>query len=251
MDLGLEGKKALVTGATRGIGRAIAETFLAEGASVAICSRNAHDVGVAVSEMGASGLVVGSALDVADHDALERWVAAAAESLGGIDIYVHTTSAKAGSEPGDWAAGVDIDLLALVRGVRAAEPHLKRGGGVVIAIGTVAAVEHFLVGSNSYSALKSAAMNWILGQAQVLGAEGVRCNVVSPGPILVPDGSWDRVRTEAPLLFAGAEQRHPAGRLGCAQDIANAVAFMASDAARHVNGVNLTVDGGFLKRVDF
>lgn len=251
MDLGLTGKKALVTGATKGIGRAVAETLLAEGASVAICARTADDVDAAVSQMSSAGTVVGSAVDAADSDAVAAWVASSAEALGGADIYVHNTSAKPQRKPADWINNFNIDLMALVVGLGAATEALADGGGSVISIGTTATAEHFATGSGSYSAFKAAVTNWTLGQAQVLGAQGIRCNVVSPGPIFIAGGDWDMIKQHMADFYAATQQAHPQGELGTAQDVASAVAFLAGDAARHVNGVNLTVDGGFLKRVDY
>ncbi len=251
MDLGLSGKKAVITGATKGIGRSIAETLLAEGASVAICARDAAGVEAAVEEMSALGNVVGAPVDAADGDAVEAWVASAAEQLGGIDIYVHNTSGKPARKIENWINNFNIDLMAMVRGVGAASEALSEGGGAVISIGTTATAEHFASGSNSYSAFKSAVTNWTLGQAQVLGAKGVRCNVVSPGPIFVEGGDWNMIKDNMTEFYEATEKVHPQGHLGTVQDVANVVAFLASDAARHVNGVNVTVDGGFLKRIDF
>jgi len=251
MDLGLAGKKALVTGATKGIGRGVAETLLKEGASVAICARDADGVAQAVEEMSSLGTVVGEAVDAADSDALAAWVASSAEQLGGVDIYVHNTSGKPARSLDGWLNNFNIDLMALVVGVGAATDALADGGGSVISIGTTATAEHFASGSNSYSAFKSAVTNWTLGQAQVLGAKGVRCNVVSPGPIFVEGGDWNMIKDNMADFYAATEKVHPQGQLGTVQDVANVVAFLASDAAGHVNGVNVTVDGGFLKRVDF
>ena len=257
MDLGLSGKRALVTGATRGIGRAVAEALLREGASVAVCARTADGVEAAkaelaeLSERAGGGAVVGSAVDAGHLGSLVAWVESSAEQLGGIDVYVHNTSAKPQRSLDDWIRNFEVDLRALVGGVGAAGERLADGGGSVICIGTTAAAEHFGSGSGSYSALKAAAVNWTLGQAQVLGAKGVRCNVVSPGPIMVPGGDWDRIKGAMPDFFEATRKTHPGGELGTPEDVANAVAFLASDAARHVNGVNLTVDGGFLKRVDY
>ncbi len=251
MDLGLNGKKALVTGATKGLGRAIAETLLAEGASVAICARTAEGVDAAVAEMSSLGTVVGSAVDAADGEALAAWVNSASEQLGGIDIYVHNTSGKPARSPEGWLNNFNTDLMSLVLGVGAAAGALADGGGSVISIGTTATAEHFASGSGSYSAFKSAVTNWTLGQAQVLGAKGVRCNVVSPGPIFVEGGDWNMIKDNMADFYAATAKTHPGGELGTPQDVADVVAFLASDRAKHVNGVNITVDGGFLKRVDF
>ena len=251
MDLGLSGKKALITGATKGIGRAIAETLLAEGASVSICARSAEGVDAAVKELSAKGTVIGQVVDAADGPALREWVATSAAQLGGIDIYVHNTSGKPARKLEGWMKNFEIDLLALVHGAEAATDALADGGGSLISIGTTATAEHFAMGSNSYSAFKSAVINWTLGQAQTLGAKGIRCNVVSPGPIFIEGGDWDFIKQGMAPFFESTEKVHPGGKLGTAQDVADAVAFLASDRARHINGVNLTVDGGFLKRVDF
>ncbi|MGB8859398.1 MAG: SDR family oxidoreductase [Ilumatobacteraceae bacterium] len=251
MDLGLSGKKALITGATKGIGRAIAETLLAEGASVAICARNAEGLQKAVADMSALGTVVGQVVDAADGQALAAWVASSAEQLGGIDIYVHNTSGKPAKSTEGWLNNFNIDMMALIHGVGAATEALADGGGSVISIGTTATAEHFASGSNSYSAFKSAVTNWTLGQAQVLGAKGIRCNVVSPGPIFVEGGDWNKIKDHMAAFYEATEKLHPQGALGTVQDVANVVAFLASDAAKHVNGVNVTVDGGFLKRIDF
>jgi 3-oxoacyl-[acyl-carrier protein] reductase len=252
MDLGLTGKKALVTGATKGLGRAIAETLVAEGASVAICARTADDVDAAVAALSAGGAqVVGAAVDAGDVDAVRAWVASSAEQLGGIDIYVHNTSGKPARKLDAWINNFNIDLMSLVNGVDAASEALADGGGSVVSIGTTAVTEHFASGSGSYSAFKAAVTNWTLGQAQVLGAKGIRCNVVSPGPIFIEGGDWDMIKTHMADFYAATEKTHPGGHLGTAQDVADAVTFLVSDRAKHINGVNLTVDGGFLKRVDF
>jgi NAD(P)-dependent dehydrogenase (short-subunit alcohol dehydrogenase family) len=251
MELGLAGKKVLVTGATKGIGRAIAETFLAEGASVAICARDADGVAAAVSDLSSKGKVFGAAVDAGDIDSLRGWIDGAAEALGGIDVYVHNTSAKPQKQLDAWINNFNIDLKALVGAVEAAKERLADGGGSLISIGTTATAEHFASGAGSYSAFKAAVTNWTLGQAQVLGKMGIRCNVVQPGPIFVDGGDWDMIKGRMPEFYQQTQATHPMGDLGTVSDVANAVAFLASDAAKHINGVNLTVDGGFTKRVNY
>jgi len=252
MDLGLAGRRALVTGATKGIGRAIADVLIEEGATVSVCARTPDEVEATVAALSANGKAVGQAVDAADGDAVRSWVTWSIEQLGGAVIYIHTTSAKPARALAGWDANFAVDLMALVHGVDVAGDELAAStNGNVVAIGTTAVAEHFATGSNSYSALKAAVTNWTLGQAQVFGARGVRCNVVSPGPIFEESGDWGRIKQAMPAFFETAERGHPAGALGSPRDVADAVAFLVSDRATHINGVNLTVDGGFLKRVDF
>ena len=164
---------------------------------------------------------------------------------------MHNTSGKPQKKPEDWISNHNIDLMALVHGVGAAKDALADGGGALLSIGTTATAEHFASGSGSYSAFKAAVTNWTLGQAQVLGAQGVRCNVISPGPIFVEGGDWDMIKEHMPDFYAASEATHPGGALGTTQDVANAAAFLCSPMAKHINGVNLVVDGGFLKRINY
>jgi 3-oxoacyl-[acyl-carrier protein] reductase len=251
MDLGLKGKRALVTGATKGIGRCIAETLLREGASVAICSRTEADVTAAVAELSKLGTVVGGVANAGDSEQLRAWITSSAEQLGGIDIYIHNTSGKGAKSLEAWKNNFDIDLMSLIHAMDVAAPLMSDGGGSLISISTTAISEHFASGSGSYTAFKAAMTNWTLGQAQVLGAKGIRCNVVQPGPIFVEGGDWDKIQDAKPEFFAASQAAHPGGKMGVPQDVANAVAFLAGDAGKHINGVNLTIDGGFLKRVNY
>jgi len=220
--------------------------------SVAICARDADGVSTAVSELSGRGTVWGRAADAGDEASMRSFIAEAIAALGGLDIYVHNTSGKPARSLEAWRNNFEIDLMALVIGAEAAAEALSAdGGGALISLGTSAVGEHFASGANSYSAFKAAVTNWTLGQAQVLGARGIRCNVVSPGPIWVDGGDWNRVKDGRPEMFAATEKTHPMGHIGDVTDVANAVVFLASPAAKHINGANLTVDGGFMKRVDF
>lgn len=253
MDLGLAGKKALVTGGSRGIGRAIASRLLEEGASVAISARGQDGVDAAVAELGAKGTIVGAALDVADGDALTGWVGDMADALGGIDIIVSNASGGGqGTSAKDFQSVLDVDVLGLVRLVDAAMPKLVESGEAsVIAISTTAALENFGPGTSAYNAMKAAVINYIGGLAQNLAAKGIRANAISPGPIMIEGGSWDFIKENMAPFYEATVKVQPQGRLGSAEEVANVAAFLASPAAAWVNGENIVVDGGFTKRVAY
>ncbi|MBM3670920.1 MAG: SDR family oxidoreductase [Actinobacteria bacterium] len=248
MDLGLAGRKVAVTGGSRGIGRAITERLLDEGAAVAICARNTAGVAEAVEALGAKGTVVGDQVDCADAEALAGWVDAAAGGLGGLDAFIHCASPG----PAAWEANFAVDLMALVRGVEAALPHLEQSdAGAIVDISTTAAIEAFGPGPNGYSTLKAAAVNYIGGLAQQIAAKGVRANAVSPGPIMIEGGSWDFIREHMGAFYEQTLAQIPFGRMGTAEEVANVVAFLVSPAASWITGQNVVVDGGFTKRIAF
>ncbi|MGI9624583.1 MAG: SDR family NAD(P)-dependent oxidoreductase [Acidimicrobiales bacterium] len=254
MDLQLAGKKAIVTGGSRGIGRAITERLLDEGAIVSISARGAEGVDAAVAELSERGTVYGQAVDVADGDALTSWVESSAEQMGGLDIIVANASGGgAGKTTAEaFQQTLDVDLLGLVRMIEAGEGHLEASGsGAIVAISTTAALEHFMSGLGSYHALKAGMINLIAGYSQALGGKGIRANVVSPGPIFVEGGSWDKIKDAMPELYEGALAGHPSGRIGTADEVANTVAFLVSPAASWITGNNVVVDGGYTKRVNF
>lgn len=252
MDLGLSGKKALVTGATRGIGRAIAETLAGEGVDLAICSRTADAVEAAKKDLEGRGVkVFAKAVDVGDGDALKGFITESAEALGGLDILVSNPSGGNGVDEAAWRANFEVDMLGAVRSVEAAQPALEASGAAsVLFIGTTAAVETFM-GPTSYNAMKAALITHANGLSQSLGGKGIRVNTISPGPIFIEGGSWDRIKQGRPAMWEDALKTHPGGEMGTAQDVANAAAFLASPAAKHITGVNLVVDGGYTKRVNF
>jgi len=252
MDLGLEGKKAIVTGASRGIGRAIAETLAAESVDVAICARNAEALEAAAKELAASGVkVVSAVVDVADADALKAFIADSIENLGGLDILVSNPSGGNGVDEASWKANFEVDLMGAVRSVETALPALiESDAASVLFIGTTAAVETFM-GPTSYNALKAALITHANGLSQALGGQGVRVNTVSPGPIFFEGGAWDMIKQYNTAMYEEALKGHPSGRMGDASDVANAAVFLSSPAAKHITGANLIVDGGFTKRVDF
>ena len=251
MDLGLKGKRALVTGATKGIGRRIAERLVLEGASVAICARKQAEVDEAVQALGARGVTAwGRACDVKNGDDYVRWIDEAAAALGGVDVFVPNVTAGGGLAPIEqWRANFEVDVLGTVRGCDAVVPKMSAGGSIV-AIGTTAAVETFM-GPNAYNAMKAALITYTKQLSQHVGPQGIRVNLVSPGPIEFAGGAWEKIRQNMPELYERMRSLEPMGRMGTPEEVADAVAFLASERASWITGVNLIVDGGFTKRVAF
>jgi 3-oxoacyl-[acyl-carrier protein] reductase len=258
MDLGLAGKKAVVTGGSRGLGFSSAQRLVAEGASVAICARKPEGVHAALDRLAASGdgKVWGSAVDVADHDALAAWTREAAEQLGGIDIVVSNASALGG--PPDtvekWRKIFEVDVLSAVTLVEAALPFLEASDAAsIVQIATITAVEYhgYPGGSRGYGALKASLVNYVSQLAIELGPKQIRANAVSPGPIHIDGGSWGRIEAALPEYYEENRAHHPMGRLGRPEEVANVVAFLASPASSWVSGENIVVDGAFTRRVAF
>lgn len=251
MDLGLKGLRAVVSGGTKGIGRAIAETLAAEGANVAICARNADEVKAAVAALAAKGVkATGRALDVADGPALQAWVRDAAAELGGLDIVVANVSALAiAPDEAGWKAGFDVDLMGSVRMVEAAMPFLEKSRAAsIVTISSVSGREiDFAAGP--YGAFKAALIHYTQGLAYNLAGKGIRANTVSPGNTYFEGGVWHKIEHGNPELYRMALGLNPTGRMGTPQEMANAVAFLASPAASFVTGTNLVVDGALTKGV--
>jgi 3-oxoacyl-[acyl-carrier protein] reductase len=245
MDLQLTGKAALVTGGTKGIGRAIVEALLAEGARVAFCARNADEVEKAAAELGATG----TALDVADGDALKAWVAASAEAFGGIDVAVANVSALSiGPGEDNWKAGFEVDLMHTVRMCDAATPFLEASQGSVVAVSSVSGREIDFA-KDAYGTMKAAVVHYIAGLAVALAPSGARANCVSPGNTYFPGGVWENIEGGNPELFSLAMSLNPTGRMARAEEIAYAVTMLASPRASFITGTNLVVDGALTRGV--
>ena len=252
MDLQLNGMKALITGGSRGIGRAIADALADEGCGVAICARGEDGVNAAVEALSAKGVTAfGQAVDVGDGDALKAWVEASAEALGGIDNIVSNVTGGNGRTEQHWRANFELDMLGTVRMVEAAMGHLEKSdNGSILVISTTAAIETF-IGPHSYNAIKAALLNYSGALAQEAGAKGIRVNAISPGPIMIEGGSWDRIKKHMTPFYESTLAGIPVGRMGRAEEVAAQAALLASPYGAYTNGTNIVIDGGFTKRIQF
>jgi len=254
VDLGLHGRKAIVIGATRGIGRAIAEVLAYEGCDLGICARNADQIDAVVAELNAKGIkAYGAVADAGDPSGLRAFIEETTGLLGGLDVYVSNASgAFAGANDEEsWRKGVEVDVLGTMHGCEAALPFLENSdAGAIVLIGTVSAIE--AVGTRrAYNSVKAAILPYSKSVARDAAAHNVRCNVVSPGQVLFDGGVWDLVKQHAPDQYADALARNPMGRMGRPDEVANAVAFLASPRASFISGTNLICDGARTQNVQF
>jgi len=256
MDLHLKGKNAVVLGGTRGIGRAIAETFAGEGANVAVCARNADQVKESVAALKAKGArATGGSVDITDGAALKAWIASAGRELGGIDILVSNAGAMAqGGDPESWENNFKLDVLGAVNAFDAARPFLetaaeKTGDAAFVIIASVSAAEADV--ASSYGPIKAALIHYAKGLARQHAKRKIRTNVVSPGMVYFEGGVWNMVEKTNPDYFKQAIARNPTGRAATPREIANATVFLASPASSYTTGINMLVDGAISRRVNF
>ncbi|MEU9819329.1 SDR family NAD(P)-dependent oxidoreductase [Pseudonocardia alni] len=251
MDMLLNGRVVLVTGGSRGIGRAVVAGLAAEGARVAFCARDADGVAAAEQELRAAGAeVAGTAVDVADGEALGRWVADSAEQFGAVDAVVANVSALAiGPGEQNWRSSFEVDLLHTVRLVEAALPHLEHSDAAsVTAVSSVSGREIDFA-DGSYGVMKAALVHYVSGLAFDLAPKGIRANAVSPGNVYFPGGVWANVEQHDPALYAHAMGLNPTGRMGTPEETAYAVVSLVSPRASRISGTNLVVDGALTRGV--
>ncbi len=253
MDLGLKGMKALITGATKGIGRSVAEHFAAEGADVAICARNDSEVAATVAALAVSGVrATGRGVDVADGAALGAWVRDVAAEFGGLDIIVANVSALAiGQDEASWQAEFATDLMGTVRLVNAAMPFLEKSAAASIVVIASVSGREVDFAAGPYGVFKAALIHYAKGLSYQLAGKNIRVNALSPGNTYFPGGVWEKIEHGNPEFFKQALALNPTGRMGRPEEMARAVVFLASPAASFVTGTNLVVDGALTRGVQF
>ena len=251
MDLGLKGLRAVVTGGTKGIGRAAANIFAQEGASVAICARNADEVKAAVKDLTAKGVhAFGTGIDVADKAALQKFIADSAKALGGIDILVANVSALAAQDVEEsWSKAFDVDMMHTVNAVNAALPFLEKSKHPsIVIISSVSGREVDFTGP-AYGAMKAALIHYAQRLAYQHAAKMIRVNSVSPGNTYFEGGFWQSAEKNLPDLFNQALALNPTGRMAKADEIGRGIVFLASPASSFTTGTNLVIDGALTRGV--
>lgn len=245
MDLGLRGKMAIVTGASKGIGRSIALALAREGCGVAICARGAAPLDAAAAELRGLGVEVHAATcDVRQPEELEAFLDSARRALGRIDALVNNASALAmGDDSTGWRASFEVDVMASVRASWKVLPWLEEaGGGVIVHISSTSGLE---AGSPpGYAAMKAALISHAKTLAIQLAPKNVRVCCIAPGSIEFPGGFWDDAQRTNPAFYESIRASIPFGRLGTPEEVADAVAFLCSARASWITGVTLPVDGG-------
>jgi 3-oxoacyl-[acyl-carrier protein] reductase len=246
MGFDFKGRRVVVAGGSRGIGRSIALGFAAAGADVSICARGAGTLEATRAEIARHGRRAHAATcDLADGPAVARYVAEAEAALGGIDVLVNNASGfgMADDEAG-WAAGLSVDVMAMVRASHAALPALERAPGTsIIHISSISGLRPS-VRTPAYAAVKATMIHYTQSQAAALARKGIRVNCIAPGSIEFPGGLWEKRRLAGEPLYDRILASIPFGRLGEPEEVADVALFLASPFARWVTGQTIAVDGG-------
>lgn len=254
MDLGLKGKRALVTGGTRGIGRATVELLAAEGASVAFCARNQEAVDALVAELSAKGAtVIGRVVDVSKESELKGFIQETAKEFGGLDIYVSNVTGGSLKGAEQWQQSLELDLLPLVHAIDECTPIMEAaGGGSIIAMSSTFGFDNVWPSSpNSYGAFKAAIIRHASAAAHALAPKGIRVNTVSPGPVYFDDGDWGKIKAGRPEVYDKVKGSIPLGRMGKPEEVAAAIVMLASPVTGYCVGTNVVCDGGMTVRTQY
>jgi len=254
MNLELTGKNAIVTGATRGIGLAIASSLATEGANLSICSRNQKDADTIAAKLSANGAAVtGYEVDLYNNEEYLAWLTSAADAMGGVDIFVSNVTAGTalGADAwGAWKEYFNVDLMAAVSGFETLLPRLQESDSAsAMFISSTAALEHFAPSPPGFMALKAALITHAKTLAKHHGKDGIRVNTISPGPVYVDGGAWEYVKNEMTELYEQTLTKIPLGRMAEAEEIGKFAAFLASPAASYMTGGNYVLDGGMTSKI--
>ncbi len=244
MSIDLKGKKALIAGASRGIGLAMADALARSGADVAICARSPRPLDEAARQLHAHGHRVSSlACDLSDPIQVQAWVEQAVAELSGVDILINNASGfgRTDDEAG-WQTSINLDLLAGIRASHCVIPHM-RPGSAILHITSIAGLKAS-PRSVPYGAIKAAMMAYTQTQAVSLAPKQIRVNSIAPGSIFFEGGVWHDAQKNNPKLYETTLARIPWGRYGMPEEVAQAALFLVSDMASWVTGQTLVVDGG-------
>jgi NAD(P)-dependent dehydrogenase (short-subunit alcohol dehydrogenase family) len=246
MNIELTGRRAVVTGGSRGIGRAIALAFAEAGAAVSICARGAEALEKTRADIAQFGHAVHRQIcDLADGDAVAAYVERASAELGGLDILVNNASGFGTSDDeAGWEKSIAVDLLGTVRATRAALPYLEKSAAGVIL--NISSISGFRASARTppYGAVKAAILEYTQTNAAQFARKGIRVNCIAPGSIEFPGGTWERAKNQNPNLYAAILRGIPFGRLGRPEEVAQVALFLCSPLAHWVTGQNIAVDGG-------
>jgi 3-oxoacyl-[acyl-carrier protein] reductase len=244
MSFDFTGKRVIVCGGSKGIGRSTAVAFAKAGAAVSICARGAEALAATKAELGPKGHA--ASCDLSKKASVNGYIAKAIKALGGLDILVNNASGfgMVDTEEG-WDSALNVDVLATFRASRAALDALKASKGNIV---NVSSISGFRASTRSpvYNAVKALLVNYTMSQASLFAGDGIRVNAVAPGSIEFPGGSWEKRKTEAPALYNATLASIPFGRMGKPEEVANVVLFLASPLANWVTGHTVVVDGGQL-----
>jgi NAD(P)-dependent dehydrogenase (short-subunit alcohol dehydrogenase family) len=255
MNLNLSGKRVIVTGGSKGIGRAIVERFIDEGAIVATCARGQAGLSQLHNDLADnSANLYSDTVDVTDANAYTDWFEQAVQHLGGLDILVSNCSTRVSAVGEErWRETFDYDLLQHVRTVELAAPHLKESTDAAAVM--IASIAYSMVAPPpdelAYAVMKAGLVSYASQMSVRLGPDNIRVNSISPGPVYVEGGAWDKIRQHNPDMYQRAQSLATLKRLGKPEEVASAVAFLASPVASYITGTNLRIDGGLLKSVNY
>lgn len=255
MDLGLKNKRAIVTGGSRGIGYAIANTLIDEGASIATCARGESALSRALEGWkNKGGTAYCQSVDVSDQGKFKDWFASSAEQLGGLDILVsNVTTINTSQGEARWQHAFEMDLMQHIRTTEMALPFLKQGRAPsIVFIASIASVmTSNMPTETEYGAMKASLISYATQLATKVGSKNIRVNLISPGPVYHEGGFWQQVEQKNPELYKRAKAVSVFNRLGTAQEIADTAVYLSSERASNITAANIRVDGGAIKTVNF